>query len=232
MAGHLGVAAGEYDRAIRTFIPDYEDMQSTIVRWLHGHIRPEGLVVDLGAGTGALSMAILDAMPAVRVQLVDVDPAMLEVASERCRPHAGRFDVRRGAFADPLPRCDAVVAALALHHAADLGEKRALYRSIHDALEAGGMLVVGDVTVHEKGPERGRMFADWAVGMQRHGISAAEAAQHFAQWADEDRYFPLAVELEAIGAAGFAHPECFWKIGALTVFGGFKDGEVTEPDQS
>lgn len=160
-----------------------------------------------------------------RVQLVDVDPAMLEVATERCRPHKGRLDVRRASFADPLPRCDAVVASLALHHVADLGEKRALYNAIHAALEPGGMLVVGDVTVYDDEPERRWMFADWSLGMQRYGISAADAETHFAQWAaHEDRYLPLTTELEAIGAAGFTRPECFWKLGALTVFGGFRDG--------
>jgi methylase of polypeptide subunit release factors len=42
--------------------------------WLDGHVPPGGLIVDLGAGTGSLSAAILDALPYVHVQLVDVDP--------------------------------------------------------------------------------------------------------------------------------------------------------------
>src|SRR5262245_42374436 len=103
VAGHLGVVSDDYDRVIRTFIPHYERMLATIVHWLDGHVPPGGLVVDLGAGTGALSAAILDALPDVRVLLVDVDPNMLETAAARCARHAGRFELRHASFADPLP---------------------------------------------------------------------------------------------------------------------------------
>ena len=36
VAGHLGVAADDYDQTIRTFIPNYELMLETIVHWLAG----------------------------------------------------------------------------------------------------------------------------------------------------------------------------------------------------
>ncbi len=221
--GHLGVQAREYDRAIRMYIPAYDEMVATVVRWLDGHLPAGGLVVDLGAGTGALSVAILDALPSARVLLVDVDPSMLEVARARVAPHADRAELRRAAFADPLPQCDAVVASLALHHVADLADKRALYRRIHDALRPGGVLLIADVTVHEDGPERRRVFAEWSTAMQAHGITAAEAERNFAQWAGEDRYYPLLAELGALAAAGFPRPESFWKHGPSTVFGGFRD---------
>lgn len=226
--GHLGVAADEYDRAIRTFVPGYDEMLATIVRWLDGHVPDGGMVVDLGAGTGALSAAILDALPAVRVTLRDIDPAMLEVAGVRCGEHEGRFSLQLCAFTDPLPACDAVVATLALHHIANLDAKIAVYRAIREALAPGGLLLVGDATVHEDGPEHDRVFAEWSLSLQRHGISAAEAEGHFAQWAGEDRYFPLATELDALRSAGFARPECFWKLGGQSVFGGFRDGGAAE----
>ena len=116
VAGHLGVEADEYDRTIRTFIPQYDRMLATIVHWLDASVPAGGYVVDLGAGTGALSAAILEGLPEVRVQLVDVDPNMLEAGAARCAAHAGRFDLRRGRFQEELPRCNAVVATLALHH--------------------------------------------------------------------------------------------------------------------
>jgi SAM-dependent methyltransferase len=223
VAGHLGVAADEYDRTIRTFIPHYDRMLATIVAWLDGNVPAGALVVDLGAGTGALSAAILDGLPDVRVELVDVDPQMLAVAAERCSDREGRFDLRRGRFDDPLPRCHAVVATLALHHVAERHEKLDLYRHIHAALEPEGILAVGDLLIHPDGPERRRMLRDWYRHMAEYGINDAEADGHFAAWAEEDHYVPLADELTLIGAAGFPRPDCFWRDGGIAVYGGFKD---------
>jgi SAM-dependent methyltransferase len=225
VAGHLGVAADEYDRTIRTFIPGYERMIATVVHWLDGHVPADGLVVDLGAGTGALGAAVLEALTDVRVELVDIDPNMLEVAATRCAAHAGRFRVRHARFQDELPRCHAVVASLALHHVATHGEKRELYRAICDALEPGGVVVVADALVYPDGPERRRMIEDLFAHMAEHGISLSEAEAHLGQWAQEDVYVPLPVELGLIADAGFPRPDVFWREGLITVYGAFKGSD-------
>jgi tRNA (cmo5U34)-methyltransferase len=223
VAGHLGVAADEYDRTIRTFIPNYERMVTTVVQWLDGHVPADGLVVDLGAGTGALGAAVLDALPDVRVELVDIDPNMLEVAAARCAPHAGRFEVRHARFEDELPRCHAVVASLALHHVAADSDKRDLYRAIHAALEPGGLVVVADALTYEDGPERARMIDGLFAHMALSGISAPEAQAHLAQWAEEDTYKTLPGELALMREAGFPRPDVFWRDGLIAVYGAFRD---------
>jgi SAM-dependent methyltransferase len=224
VAGHLGVAADEYDRAIRAFIPGYEAMLAAVVHWLDGAVPGGGLVVDLGAGTGGLSEVILDTLPDVRVLLVDVDPNMLEVAMARCSAHADRCDTRHGRFEDPLPRCHAVVASLALHHVATHPEKRDLYAAIHGALEPGGCVVVADALVYADGVERRRMLEDLYAHMGRGGIGRAEAEAHLAQWAQEDFYVSLPDELGLLAAGGFPRPDCFWRDGLIAVYGAFKDG--------
>ena len=222
VAGHLGVAADDYDRTIRRFIPGYERMVATVVHWLVGRVPADGLVVDLGAGTGALGAAVLDALPDVRVELVDIDPNMLEVAAMRCAAHAGRFHVRHARFQDALPRCHAVVASLALHHVAAQSEKRELYRVIRDALEPGGLLVVADALIYPDGPERRGMIEDLFAHMAGNGISACEAEGHLSQWAEEDVYVPLPDELALIAGAGFPRPDVFWRDGLIAVYGAFK----------
>ncbi len=223
VAGHLGVAADEYDKTIRAFIPGYERMIETVVHWLDGHVPTDGLVIDLGTGTGALGAAVLEALPRVRVELVDIDPNMLEVATERCAPYAGRFRARHGSFMDELPHCHAVVASLALHHVATHAEKRELYRSMSEALAPGGLIVVADALIYDDGPERRRMIDDLFAHMAQHGISGPEAEGHLAQWAEEDFYVSLPDELGLIAAAGFPRPEVFWRDGMIAVYGAFND---------
>ncbi len=217
---HLGLAAHDYDAAIRRYIPGYEQMVDTIVRLVARRASP--YVIDLGAGTGALGGAIAERVPTARVRLLDLDPAMLEVAGARTEAHRDRVELHRGAFEDELPPCDVVVASLALHHVPDRGAKTALFARIRAALRPGGAVLIGDAVVDAAGPERDEMFAQWTEHMGRHGITADEAAKLFAQWAGEDTYYPLRDELAMLREAGFAHPECFWKHGPIAVYGAFR----------
>jgi tRNA (cmo5U34)-methyltransferase len=159
VATHLGVDAAAYDAAIRRFVPHYEAMIEVVLRLLDDSLGAAPLVVDLGAGTGALGGAILDAIPRARVVFVDIDPTMLEVASARVARHGSRAELREASFFDPLPACDAVVASLSLHHVPELARKRALYAQLHAALAPGGVLLSADATVHAAGLERARSFA-------------------------------------------------------------------------
>ncbi|HET9623286.1 MAG TPA: class I SAM-dependent methyltransferase [Kofleriaceae bacterium] len=222
VAHHLGLAAREYDAEIRRYLPPYDTMIDTVVGIVGALAAAEPFVVDLGAGTGALGGAILDRVARARVQFLDIDPAMLEVAGTRVAGHGARAELRRGSFDDALPACDAVVASLSLHHVPALDHKRALYERIHAALRPGGVLLVADVTVFEAGAARDHTYGAWRDAMATRGIDRPTAEALFAQWAGEDRYYPLAVELEQLKAAGFTQPECFYKLGPATVFGGFR----------
>jgi tRNA (cmo5U34)-methyltransferase len=212
---HLGLAASDYDAAIRRYIGGYEQLLAEVVSLVHGE------VIDLGAGTGALSAAVL-AKAGTTVKLVDIDPAMLEVARDRLAPFGDRVSLANTSFMAGLSPCDAVVASLALHHVADLGEKRALYRRVYEVLRPGGVLAIADITLHDAGPARTRMVDAWAAAMNEHGIDRAEADALFAKWATEDRYYSLAQELALLRDAGFDAPECFWKQGPSTVFGAYR----------
>lgn len=221
VATHLGVSAADYDRQIRRFIPGYEEMLREVVSLLDEALPALPLVADLGAGTGALSGAILDAIPRARALLVDIDPNMLEVARTRLAPHASRVELRRARFDEPLPPCDAIVASLALHHVPDVAQKRALYRHLRASLAPGGLFLSADATVHPAGPEHDRVFRVWTAGMFDAGIGPGEAEGLFAQWSREDTYQPLSVELALLADAGFARPEVFWRRGPIAVFGAF-----------
>jgi tRNA (cmo5U34)-methyltransferase len=214
---HLEVDAGQYDAEIRRFIPFYDEMLVTGVELLAALAPPAARVLDLGAGTGALSAAVLSGLPEARVTLIDVDTEMLDEARRRLKPFGDRADFREASFLEPLPAADAVVASLALHHVHDLGVKTDLYRSIHAALAPGGVFVNLDAAISEGGRMNELTFDWWAARMGDQGIPEAEARAHFAAWAEEDRYFPLEDELAALRRAGFAEVECCWRRGSQAI---------------
>lgn len=221
--GHLKVKIAEYDRLIRTFVYQYEAMRSVHLDLLARCLPSgDGLVIDLGGGTGALAAAVAERFPNIRVQIRDTDPAMLAFARERCAPFADRVEFIGQSFADPLPACDAVIACIALHHVKDMAAKGRIYQNIFAALRSGGVFANADTVMDRRARERAHYFAVWRGWMQKHGHTEAEARQHHANWAEEDYYPPLSTELSLLTEAGFAEPDCFWRDEHQAVFGGIK----------
>ena len=205
---HLRLEIEVYDRTIRTWIPGYEQALKRAAGEV-ARVQPRR-VLDLGAGTGALSEAILERSASATVELLDVDPEMLAQARVRLKRFGERARFRRQSFIDPLPECDAVAASLALHHVPAMTEKKQLYKRILNALAPGGVLVNADVTMPAGEPRRSEDYAKWAAHLVSCGIGEERAYEHFREWAGEDTYYPLETELEAMTGAGF-DAACIWR---------------------
>ena len=211
---HLRVEVDAYDEAIRRFIPGYEAMLEAAAAEI-ARVAPKR-VLDLGGGTGALAEAILRAAPGATVELIDVDPDMLAVARERLDGYGSRTRFREASFDDPLPEADAVAASLTLHHVPTMDEKRRLFIRIHDCLRPGGVFVNADATMPAEPGAQEPVWRAWAAHLVSCGIPEERAYRHFAEWQEEDTYFPQEVEAAAMRAAGF-EAEQAWTEGPMVV---------------
>ncbi len=205
---HLRLEIDAYDETIRRFIPGYEEGLARAARKIAA-VRPT-LVLDLGAGTGALSEAILEHEGVGAVEAIDVDAEMLDRAHIRLKRFGDRASFRECSFDAPLPGCDAVAASLALHHVPKMERKRALYKRIFQALRPGGLFVNADVTMSADPMVREQCYRIWAAHLVSCSIEERRAYEHFEEWAVEDTYFPLDDELAALCEAGF-YAECAWR---------------------
>jgi tRNA (cmo5U34)-methyltransferase len=214
---HLRVDPATYDTAIVAFIPGYEEMLRVGVEIVRRSIPAGGRVVDLGAGTGAFAHRVALAMPEARVHLIDVDGAMLARARERLAPFGERVTFQQGSFEDTLPEADAIVASLSLHHVRTLHAKRAAYRRILAALRPGSVFVSADATMHAEEPFAQLTRELWADHLVIHGDTRAQALARFDEWAAEDTYFGVAVELGLLREAGFTAADALWRSPPVTV---------------
>jgi len=210
VAAHLGIALDEYDARIRTFIPDYEEMLAAGAACVPAGART---IVDLGVGTGALALRARRFARRSTIVGVDNDAAILDAARRRLGPRA-RFVT--GSFLSlDLPRSDAIVACLALHHVRTRRAKARLYRNITGSLRSRGVFVTVDCHPAEDRALARMQRAAWEAHLGR-SYGAAGAHRFLAAWAQEDVYVPLEAERRMIERAGLTS-EVVWRKGMFAV---------------
>ncbi len=130
-------------------------------------LAPTDRLVDVGAGTGLLGLALVDDVR--EVVLLDPSAGMIEVASAKLAGgslptvSASRHDL----LVDPPPaeRFDVAVSLLVLHHLADT---RAALRAIRELLGPGGRIAMADLDT-----EDGTFHSADAEGILHHGFDRA-----------------------------------------------------------
>lgn len=220
---HLRLEVAEYDDAVRRFIPGYEGLLGRAAA--EALASSPGVVLDVGAGTGALAQAVLERSSSVWVVVMDVDPEMLALARERLAPWADRTTFVQGSFLDPLPRCDAAVSSLVFHHTPTLDVRSAAFRRVAEALPPDGVFVNADVTMPAAPGNRSALYLAWVDHLVLEGIPPARAWQHFVEWAGEDTYFPVSEEMAAMEEAGL-QAELVWRDRVVTVVVGRRRGSA------
>ena len=134
-----------YLRTIREEVPAYDELQAAVAD-AAGGIKARR-ILDLGAGTGETSRAVLGRHPAAVLVLLDEDEAMLAHATALLPiDRVERVIVGDLLGALPTDRFDLAVSALAVHHL-PAPDKRALFGRLRALLRPGGRFVLGDVVV-------------------------------------------------------------------------------------
>ncbi|MEU4789706.1 class I SAM-dependent methyltransferase [Micromonospora tulbaghiae] len=226
VADAFDAVAGSYDQARRRLVPCFDAFYGAAVEVAAPPLRaalaagrtPE--VLDLGAGTGLLSLLLTAAVPGVRLTLVDGAPGMLAVAAGHLKERGVAHRTVHADLADPLPagRYDAVVSALAIHHLDDSG-KRALYRRAADALIPGGVFVNAE-QVAGPTPALDRRYDEvWTARITELGSDAEEIAAARERM-QHDRPAPVAEQCRWLTEAGLVDVDCFFKEWRFAVFGG------------
>src|SRR5438067_7790503 len=133
--------ASTYDRDRARLIPGCD----AFYRWAVDLI-PAGAktIVDLGAGSGLLTLLMRQRFPNAKIHLIDFSGAMLELARNRLGDDENLTLKQADYASEPIPEdvC-AIVSSLSIHHLEDDGKRR-VFRKAYEALKPRGVFVNAD----------------------------------------------------------------------------------------
>lgn len=227
----LEAVAGSYDESCRRLVPCFDDFYGTAVEVAAPPLRRAlasgrtPTVLDLGAGTGLLSILLGAAVPGVRATLLDGAPAMLAVAEGQLGRRGVPHETVVADLTAPLPAgpYDAVVSALAIHHLDD-GGKRDLYRRIRQVLVPGGVFVNAEQVAGATPDLDHRYDEVWLAQVTALGATEAEIAGARERMRRESPA-PVPDQCRWLVEAGFVGVDCFYKSWRFAVFGGRRELE-------
>lgn len=213
--------ADNYEASRRLMIEPYDDFYGTTVDALALARRPAARVLELGAGTGALTRRVRAALPGAELVVCDGSAAMLAKARGTIEEPVEFVvtDLRR-----PLPagRFDAVVSAMAIHHL-EHDDQRDLYARVFTALSPGGIFVNGEV-IGGAGAATIDAYQCWHHdSVRRHGGEDHDWHAYLGRQ-QADRCASLAQHLAWLTDAGFAEADCLFKQRLFGVLVGLKPG--------
>ncbi len=210
----------EYHAQRRRIVPCFDQFYGTATQLLGLREGPVRRVLDLGAGTGLMSEAVLARYPGAEVVLLDGAEEMIEQARERLTARQASFVVAD--LRDPLPEgpFDAVVSALAIHHL-EHAENRDLLGRVVEVLRPGGVYVnaehvAGATPWLERSYRRLWRAACTAAGAGEEELASAEGRM------EADRSVDAFTQLGWMSEAGLEDCDCFFKQLHFAVLAGWR----------
>ena len=172
-------------------------------------------MLELGCGTGNLSLRLAERFPGASLTLVDGSAEMTQLTASRIQAARQPIvdvvyvvrpfeDLEFGANS-----FDLVVSSISLHHVED---KARLFRRIRSFLHDGGIVAFADQLRGEPESNHRVNWDSWLEFCRQPGNCTADEIQSLLDHAAaHDHYTSLSEHSSILGAAGFIHVDCAWR---------------------
>jgi trans-aconitate 2-methyltransferase len=233
--GEVFANTADFDAGIRQLLPKYDEMLEAIALCIPTTAKK---IIDLGCGTGELSLKLLQRCPEAMIMGMDYSARMLDFASIKTKA-AGYSDRWSGIemdFGDWATdeesgyigvKFDACVSSLAIHHLSD-EMKLALFKCVTKVLKPGGFFWNADPILPEN-EQLAEIYQNvrenWAKqqGTTLEQVRNKIGTSRDRGYSSQDRLATLEAHLQMLKEAGFNSVAIPWKYYGLAVFGGTID---------
>lgn len=231
--GEVFVNTADFDTGIRRLLPKYDEMLDVLTSCISS---ANHRILELGCGTGELSLKVLQRYPSAEIVAVDYSPRMLDFARAKIESagYAARWTgiemdfgewANNPNFSGLGGKFDACISSLAIHHLED-EMKLKLFQRIRESLNPYGCFWNADPMLAESPAMRDIYQVareEWAAnqGETLAQIRANVGTSVAYGYSNPDRLATLSAHLEMLMKSGFKTVAVPWKYYGMAVFGGF-----------
>jgi ubiquinone/menaquinone biosynthesis C-methylase UbiE len=209
--------AQKYDNHRKCFIPCFDDFYKNSVSLLKCYKTDFQNIVDLGAGTGLLTMEVYKLYNNAHYTLIDVSNDMLKIAKERFSG-LKKFEFIEKNYVENIPvkNIDLMCSALSIHHLENT-DKIKLYKNIYETLNNEGCFINLDQFIGTS-EKINNLYNEWWYNyIDNSGIKPEEKTA----WIERkklDKENTIKETIELLKGSGFKDIECiynFMKFGVI-----------------
>jgi tRNA (cmo5U34)-methyltransferase len=221
-AEFFGDMSESYDSLIGRAVPGYSEIIDTLLGYLP--VKAE-TILELGCGTGGLSLRLAERFPEAAFTFVDAAEDMVELtrrrlavvapeAVERSRFIVSRFEELETADGE----FDLVTSSFSLHHVRDKGS---LLARVRRAMRSGGRLRFADQLRGAAADTQQVDWDSWVAFCRLPGHCTEEELQSLVDHSREHDHYERLDQLFAwMESAGFAEVDCLWRKGMWGIVSG------------
>lgn len=203
---YFGAMVSEYTDLMRRALPRYDDMIATLMRFMPE--RPSH-ILELGCGTGNLTLLLAQRWPDVQLTTVDASQEMIDATRARLADVSPEFAQRTtylcGRFEELSiedKSFDLVTSCISLHHVVN---KAPMFANIYRWLAPGGALCFADQFRGSTDENHEKIWTDWKAYTLEPGHCTPEELQSLLDHAEaHDHYEPMLAHRQYLESAGFS----------------------------
>lgn len=215
-------AAVDFDNIIVKLVPHYKELVSDLILVIPFEKNKMLDVIDLGCGTGTLSLKIKEYFPNAQITCMDMTKNMLELAKIKLSEYEEIEYILENFYTFNFnKKYDLVISSFALHHLITAEDKRKFYQKIYNSLKEGGCFYNLDILIGPNDEIQNFYMKKWEEFLSQY-LSEKEVDKNFERYYEEDSPESIMNHLRWLEEAGFKDVDVIRKYYNFALYGGIK----------